>query len=87
MYVEVARVHLCANHFQHIKSLSRATYHATCQVVRRDNQLLSLTELKSHLFELYSIRWTIKLMKDDMSSFNLFSLFIEMMFGSVHVQC
>ena len=27
-------------------------------------QLLSLTELKSHLFELYFIGWTIKLMKE-----------------------
>ena len=27
-------------------------------------QLLSLTELKSHLFELYYIGWTIKQMKE-----------------------
>ena len=27
-------------------------------------QLLSLTELKSHLFELYFIAWAIKLMKE-----------------------
>ena len=28
-------------------------------------QLLSLTELKSHLFELYFIGWTIKPMKEE----------------------
>ena len=44
-----------------------STYHVQCVVchwVWRTAQLLSLTELKLHLFELYFISWTIKLMKE-----------------------
>ena len=49
----------CANHVQHIECLSRATCRVTCHVVRREAHLLNLTELKSHLFEVYFIGWTI----------------------------
>ena len=45
----------CANHLQHIERLSSATFCVACQVVQMTAQLLSLTELKSHLFELYFI--------------------------------
>ena len=48
-YAQVARAQSCTNHKQHIKSLSRAT----CSVplgTKKTAQLLSLTELKSHLF-------------------------------------
>ena len=40
--------------------------HVTCHLVRRDSSAIkvSVTELKSHLFELYFIGWTIKLMKE-----------------------
>ena len=47
-------------HVEHIERLSRVSatlYEGTAQ-------LLSLTELKSHLFELYFIGWTIKPMKE-----------------------
>ena len=60
MYTQVAWVQPCANHMQHIERLScscvmlRATWYVGAA------QLLSLTELKSHLFELYFIGWTIK---------------------------
>ena len=50
-YAQVARAQSCANHVQHIKRLSCASatrYEGTAQ-------LFSLTELKSHLFELYFI--------------------------------
>ena len=63
MYAQVARAQSCANHVQHIECLCasvmlRATWY------ERTAQLLSLIELKSHLFELYFIGWTIKLMKE-----------------------
>ena len=42
-YAQVAKEQSCTNHMQHIERLSRATwYEGTAQ-------LLSLTELKSHL--------------------------------------
>ena len=48
---------------QHIERLSRARaiLHATWY--EETAQLLNLTELKSHLYELYIIGWTIKPMK------------------------
>ena len=61
--------HSAANCLQHVRSSgpgaivckSRATHralitckcHVTCHLVRRDSSAISLTELKSHLFELY----------------------------------
>ena len=61
-YAQAARVQSYANHVQHIERLSHATCCATwCEGIA---QLLSLTELKSHLFELYFIGWIIKPMKE-----------------------
>ena len=51
------------NHVQHIERLSRASVMLRATWYEGTAQLLSLTELKSHLFELYFIGWTIKLMK------------------------
>ena len=47
-----------AYHVQHV--VLRATWY------KGTAQLLSLTEFKLHLFELYLIGWTIKPMKDGM---------------------
>ena len=47
-----------ANHVQHIKRLSRATSRVTRHVARLNSSDIKLTELKSHLFELYFIGWT-----------------------------
>ena len=58
-YAQVAQAQLCANQAQHIERLSHATCRFTCHLVRRTAQLLSLTEFKSHLFELYFVGWTI----------------------------
>ena len=52
---EVARVQSCANHVQHIERLSRASVMLRATWYEGTAQLLSLTELKSHLFELYFI--------------------------------
>ena len=54
----------CANHVQHIEPLSRASVMLRATWFEGTAQLLSLTELKSHLFELYFIDWTIKPMKE-----------------------
>ena len=43
----------CANHAQHIERLSRASVMLRATWYEGTAQLLSLTELKSHLFELY----------------------------------
>ena len=43
----------CANHVQHIERLSRASVMPRATWYEGTAQLLSLTELKSHLFELY----------------------------------
>ena len=64
MYVQVARAQLCANHLQHIECLSRASVMPRATWYEGTAQLLSLTELKSHIFELYFIGWTIKPMKE-----------------------
>ena len=63
-YAEVARAQPCANHVQHIERLSRASVMLRATWYEGTAQLLSLTELKSHLFELYFIGWTIKPMKE-----------------------
>ena len=55
MYAQVARSQSCANHVQHIERLSRAHVVICATWYERTAQLLSLTELKSHLFELYFI--------------------------------
>ena len=54
-YAQVARAQSCANHAQHTEHLSRATCRVTCTWYEGTAQLLSLTEFKSHLFELYFI--------------------------------
>ena len=54
----------CANHVQHIERLSRASVMLRATWYEGTAQLLSLTELKSHLFELYFIGWTIEPMKE-----------------------
>ena len=54
----------CANHVQHIERLSHASVMLHATWYEGTTQLLSLTELKSHLFELYFIGWTIKTMKE-----------------------
>ena len=55
MYAQVARAQSCANHVQHIERLSRASVMLRATWYEGTAQLLSLTELKSHLFELYFI--------------------------------
>ena len=45
----------CANHVQHIERLSRASVMLRATWYEGTAQLLSLTELNSHLFELYFI--------------------------------
>ena len=56
-YTQVAWAQLCANRVQHIERLS----HGTCRFMYDGTaKLLSLIELKSHLFKLYFIGWTIK---------------------------
>ena len=45
----------CANHVQHIERLSRANVMLRATWYEGTAQLLSLTEVKSHLFELYFI--------------------------------
>ena len=64
MYVQVAQAQTCANHMQHIERLSRASVMLRATWYEGTAQLLSLTALKSHLFELYFIGWTIKPMKE-----------------------
>ena len=54
----------CANHVQHIERLSRANVMLRATWYEGTAQLLSLTELKVDLFELYFIGWTIKPMKE-----------------------
>ena len=55
MCAQVPRAQPCANHVQHIEHLSCATCHNYATWYKGTAQLLSLTELKSHLFELYFI--------------------------------
>ena len=52
-YVQVARAQPCANHVQHIERLSRASVMLRATWYEGTAQLLSLTEVKSLLFELY----------------------------------
>ena len=52
---EVAQAQPCANHVQHIERLSRASVVLRATWYEGTAELLSLTELKSHLFELYFI--------------------------------
>ena len=49
---------------QHIERLQRASVMFRASWYEGTAQLLSLTELKSHLFELYFIGWTIRPMKE-----------------------
>ena len=63
-YGQVAQAQSCANHVQHIERLSRASVMLHDTWYEGTAQLLSLTELKSHLFELYFIGWTIKPMEE-----------------------
>ena len=52
-YAQVARAQSCANHVQHIERLSRARVMLGATWYEGTAHLLSLTELKSHLFELF----------------------------------
>ena len=63
-YAQVVWAQSCANHVQHIERFSRASVMLRATWYEGTAQLLSLTELKSHLFELYFIGWTIKPMKE-----------------------
>ena len=63
-YAQVAQAQSCANHVQHIERLFRASVMLHATWYEGTAQLLSLTEFKSHLFELYCIGWTIKPMKE-----------------------
>ena len=54
-YAQVARAQSCANHVQHIERLSHASVVLRATWYEGTAQLLSLTELKSHLCELYFI--------------------------------
>ena len=49
-YAQVARAQPCANHMQHIEGLSRSSVMLSATWYGGTAQLLSLTELKSHLF-------------------------------------
>ena len=53
MHAQVARAQSCANHMQHIEGLSCSTCHVTLHMEEGTAQLLSLTEFKLHLFELF----------------------------------
>ena len=64
MYAQVAKAQSCANHLQHIQRLSRASVMLRATWYEGAAQLLSLTELKSHLFALYFVGWIIKPMKE-----------------------
>ena len=55
------------NRVQHIERLSRASVMLRATWYEGTAQLLSLTELKSHLFEFYFIGRTIKPMKDELT--------------------
>ena len=61
-YAQVAQAQSCANHVQHIERLSRASVMLRSTWYEGTAQLLSLTELKSHLFEFCFVGWVIKLM-------------------------
>ena len=63
-YAQVARAQSCANHVQHIERLSHASVKLRVTWYEGTAQLLSFTELKSHLFECYFIGWIIKPMKE-----------------------
>ena len=63
-YAQVAQAQPCANHMQHIERLSRASVMLCATWYEGTAQLLNLTELNSHLFELYFIGWTINPMKE-----------------------
>ena len=67
-YAQVARAQPCANHVQHIERLSRASVMLRATRYEGTAQLLNLTKLKSHLFELYFIGWIIKPMKEGRKS-------------------
>ena len=54
-YAQVAQAQSCANHMQHIERLSRASVMLRATLYEGTAQLLSLRELKSHLFELYFV--------------------------------
>ena len=54
-YAQVAQAPSCANHVQRIERLSRASVMLRATWYEGTAQLLSLTELKSHLFELYFV--------------------------------
>ena len=54
-YAQVAKTHSRASHVQHIERFSRANFMLRATCFEGTAQLLSLTELKSHLFELYFI--------------------------------
>ena len=43
---QVARVHSCANHVQHIERLSRATCRVTCHAVRRDSSAVQFDRVE-----------------------------------------
>ena len=58
-YTQVAQAHLCANHVQFIEHLSHASFVLRAMRYEGTAQLLSLTEQKLHLFELYFIGRTI----------------------------
>ena len=64
MYAEVAQVQSCANHVQHIERLPHASVMLRATWYEGTAQLLSFTELKLHLFELYFIGWTLKRMEE-----------------------
>ena len=55
MYAQVAWAQPCANHVQHIERISHASVMLRATWYEGTTRLLSLTELKSHLFELYFI--------------------------------
>ena len=58
-YAQVARAQSCANHVQHIERLSRASVMLRATWYEGTAQLLSLTELKSHLLELFLLAETL----------------------------
>ena len=64
-YAQVAWAQSCANHMQHIEHFSSTSVMLCVTWYEGTAQLLSLTELQSHLFEFYFIGWTIKPIKQN----------------------
>ena len=63
---------VCKSRATH-RALIRCKCHVACHLVRRDSSAIKFDELKSHLFELYFIGWTIKPMNSGFLSLHFHS--------------